>query len=87
MAVGTVATLTTMVVVGDIFANEPIYVGLASGLVVFLAGSLATRPTDPEILAEWDRRSRGSGGAAAEGVGVDGDAGVEAGHGDDRSAR
>jgi solute:Na+ symporter, SSS family len=22
-------------------------------------GSLLTKPTDPEILAEWDRRSRG----------------------------
>jgi SSS family solute:Na+ symporter len=59
MAVGTVATLATMVVVGDIFANEPIYVGLAAGLVVYVAGSLATRPTGPEVLAEWDRRSRG----------------------------
>ncbi len=58
MAVGTVATLVTMAVVGDIFANEPIYVGLASGLVVFIVGSLATKPTDPEVLEEWDRRSR-----------------------------
>jgi hypothetical protein len=59
MAVGTVATLATMMYVGDIFANEPIYVGLASGLVVFVVGSLATKPTDPEVLAEWDRRSSG----------------------------
>lgn len=58
MAVGTVATLATMFAT-DIFANEPIYVGLASGLVVFVAGSLVTRPTDPGVLAEWDRRSRG----------------------------
>ena len=59
MAVGTVATLATMVVLGDIFANEPIYVGLASGLVVYVVGSLLSKPTDPEVLAEWDRRSRG----------------------------
>ena len=59
MAVGTVATLATMVVVGDIFANEPIYVGLASGLVVFVVGSLLSKPTAPEVMAEWDRRSRG----------------------------
>jgi solute:Na+ symporter, SSS family len=32
---------------------------LASGLVVFVVGSLASKPTDPEVLAEWDRRSRG----------------------------
>ena len=58
MAVGTVATLVTMFVVGDLYANEPIYVGLATGLVAYVAGSLATRPTDPEVLAEWDARSR-----------------------------
>jgi solute:Na+ symporter, SSS family len=59
MAVGTVATLATMVVVGDIYANEPIYVGLGVGLLVYVAGSLLSRPTAPEILAEWDRRSAG----------------------------
>jgi SSS family solute:Na+ symporter len=60
MAVGTVATLATMTVLGDIYANEPIYVGLAAGLVVFVAGSLASRPTAPEVLTEWDRRSAGA---------------------------
>jgi solute:Na+ symporter, SSS family len=59
MAAGTVATLVTMAVVGDIEANEPIYVGLAAGLVVFVVGSLASRPTDSDVLAEWDRRSAG----------------------------
>ena len=51
--------VTNRGVISDIFANEPIYVGLASGLVVFVIGSLMSKPTDPEILAEWDRRSRG----------------------------
>jgi solute:Na+ symporter, SSS family len=60
MAVGTVATLATMAVVGDIYANEPIYVGLAAGLVAFVAGSLGSRPTAPDVLAEWDRRSAGA---------------------------
>ena len=59
MAVGTVATLATMIAVGDIFANEPIYVGLASGLVVFIVGSLLSKPTASAVMAEWDRRSRG----------------------------
>ncbi|WP_212612776.1 sodium:solute symporter [Pseudonocardia hierapolitana] len=63
MAVGTVGTLVTMAVVGDIDANEPIYVGLAAGLAVFVVGSLVSRPTAPDVLAEWDRRSSG---AAAE---------------------
>ena len=59
MAVGTVATLATMVVVGDIYANEPIYVGLAAGLLVYVVGSLATRPPTPRC---WP-----SGTAAAAG--------------------
>jgi SSS family solute:Na+ symporter len=58
MAVGTVVTLVTMVAVGDIYANEPIYFGLVSGFAVFVVGSLLSRPTAPEVLAEWDRRSR-----------------------------
>ena len=66
MAVGTVATLATMIAIGDIFANEPIYVGLASGLVVFVVGSLLSKPTAPEVMAEWDRRSRGQKAEARE---------------------
>ncbi len=58
MAVGTVATLAAMFIFG-IEANEPIYWGLVSGLVVFVGGSLLSKPTDPDVLAEWDRRSRG----------------------------
>ena len=46
MAVGTVATLATMVA-ADIFANEPIYVGLASGLVVYVVGSLVEQADRP----------------------------------------
>jgi SSS family solute:Na+ symporter len=44
--------------VGDLCANEPVYVGLGTGLVAYVVGSLASRPTDPEVLAEWDARSR-----------------------------
>jgi solute:Na+ symporter, SSS family len=60
MAVGTIATLATMVIVGDIYANEPIYFGLAFGLVAYVIGSLATPRTSPDVLEEWDRRSRGA---------------------------
>jgi solute:Na+ symporter, SSS family len=59
MAVGTVVTLATMVVVGVIYANEPIYFGLVSGPVVLAVGSLLTPPTAPDVLAEWDWRGRG----------------------------
>lgn len=57
MALGIVGTLATMVVLGDIHANEPTYVGLGSGLFVYVLGSLSSTPTAPEVLAEWDRRS------------------------------
>lgn len=59
MAAGTLVTLLTMVVVGDIYANEPIYYGLAAALVGYVGGSLASRPTDPAVLATWDRRVTG----------------------------
>lgn len=64
MAVGTVVTLATMFKFG-IEANEPIYFGLACGLVVFVIGSLVSKPTDPAVLAEWDRRSSGREAEAA----------------------
>jgi SSS family solute:Na+ symporter len=60
MAAGTVATLVTMLVVGDIYANEPVYVGLGAALVGYLAGSLTSGPTDPQVLAAWDRRVTGA---------------------------
>lgn len=59
MAVGTAATLLTMVIMRDIYANEAIYAGLISSIVVYVAGSLLTKPTDPAIMAEWDARNRG----------------------------
>ena len=49
MAVGTVATLVAMFMFG-IEANEPIYWGLASGLVVFVA---AAWPASPPIQRCW----------------------------------
>ncbi|MEW5813110.1 MAG: sodium:solute symporter [Actinomycetota bacterium] len=59
MAVGTVVTLATMVVVGDVLANEPIYYGIASSLVVYVVASLVTPRTDGAVLAEWDARLAG----------------------------
>ncbi|RAX14905.1 sodium:solute symporter [Pseudarthrobacter sp. AG30] len=59
MVAGTIATLTVMVTAGDIYANEPIYVGLAASLVTYIAGSLFTRPTDPAVIANWALRLRG----------------------------
>jgi SSS family solute:Na+ symporter len=59
MAVGTVVTLGTMFVVGDVLANEPIYYGLGSSLVVYVIISLMTPRTAPEVLEEWDGRLAG----------------------------
>jgi SSS family solute:Na+ symporter len=70
VAAGTVATLVTMVVVGDIYANEPIYLGLAAALVGYVAGSLASRPTDRRVLATWDRRLTGADAARTPTAGV-----------------
>lgn len=59
MAVGTVVTLGTMFVVGDVLANEPIYYGLGASLIVYVVVSLMTPRTAPEVLAEWDGRLAG----------------------------
>ncbi len=53
---GTTLTLGTMLLVGDIYANSPIFAGLAGSLAAFVAGSLASRPTPEAVRTEWDRR-------------------------------
>ena len=45
-----------MVVVGDIYANSPIFAGLIGSLVAYVVGSLLSKPTAEPIRAEWDRR-------------------------------
>ncbi|MFH9068052.1 sodium:solute symporter [Streptomyces alboflavus] len=42
-----------------ILANEPIYYGLLTSLVVYVAVSLATPPTDAAVLAAWRERLAG----------------------------
>ncbi len=59
MGVGTVVTLGTMFVVGDVLANEPIYYGLGASLIVYVIASLLTPRTSPEVLAVWDDRLAG----------------------------
>jgi SSS family solute:Na+ symporter len=53
---GTVLTLGTMIVVGDIYANSPIFAGLGGSLIAYIVGSLASKPTPAPIREEWDRR-------------------------------
>ena len=64
MGVGTIVTLGTMFVVGDLLANEPIYFGLASALVAYVVASLLTKPTPASVLKIWTDRL--AGGAATD---------------------
>lgn len=59
MAAGVVTTLVTMVIVGDVLANEPIYYGLGASLVVYIVVSLITKPTPKPIMAAWEQRVAG----------------------------
>jgi SSS family solute:Na+ symporter len=59
MGVGTVVTLGTMFIVGDVLANEPIYYGLGASLLVYVVGSLLSPRTPPEVLRVWDDRLAG----------------------------
>ena len=55
--VGGVAVIGLMASYG-ILANEPIYYGLLLSLAAYVIVSLATRPTDAAILANWRERWR-----------------------------
>ncbi|MBC9716985.1 sodium:solute symporter [Streptomyces sp. TRM66268-LWL] len=46
-----------------ILANEPVYYGLLASLAAYVVVSLATRPTDEAVLANWRERLAGRGAA------------------------
>jgi len=62
-----VVTLGTMIILevnadeplAGVFANEPIYYGLISSAVVYIAVSLLTRPTEAHVMRNWQRRVAG----------------------------
>lgn len=58
VAVGGTTVVAVMVWKG-ILANEPIYYGLLASLLTHVVVSLATRPTDPAVLAAWRARLAG----------------------------
>lgn len=66
MVAGTLGTLGTMGYLemnaenrfDGVYANEPIYVGLAASAVVYVFVSLLTPRTDARVMEEWRRRSR-----------------------------
>ncbi|GAA3144267.1 sodium:solute symporter [Streptomyces rectiviolaceus] len=49
-----------------ILANEPVYYGLLISLGVYVVVSLATKPTDAQVLAAWRERLAGRGSEEAE---------------------
>ena len=67
MAVGSVITLGTMIVLeinaevplDGVYANEPIYYGLLASALVYVAVSLLTKPTDPAVMKNWHERVAG----------------------------
>lgn len=74
---GVVLTLGTMIVMRDIYANMPIYLGLAGSLLSYVVVSLLDEPTPAAILREWNRRSSAAGESpVAEGLMEEQDAGA-----------
>ncbi|WP_318209925.1 sodium:solute symporter [Streptomyces sp. SJL17-1] len=58
VTVGGLAVIGLMWTYG-ILANEPVYYGLLASLAAYVIVSLATRPTDPAVLAHWRARLAG----------------------------
>lgn len=65
VVVGGLAVVGLMAVYG-ILANEPVYYGLLSSLVVYVIVSLVTPATDPAVLVAWRERLAGRGVPSAE---------------------
>ncbi|RZU60626.1 sodium:solute symporter [Zhihengliuella halotolerans] len=69
MAAGTIVTIATIIILeirseerfGGVYANEPIYFGLAASAAVYLVVSLLTRPTSAEVMTAWTERLAGRG--------------------------
>ncbi|MER0480057.1 sodium:solute symporter [Streptomyces sp. NBC_00400] len=72
VAVGGLTVIGLMVSLG-VLANEPIYYGLIASLVAYVAVSLATEPTDPQVLTAWRARLAGRPDGAVDGDDPEGD--------------
>ncbi|MCD1285702.1 MULTISPECIES: sodium:solute symporter [unclassified Brevibacterium] len=55
MLLGALTTIVIMITMG-IYANEAIYLGLIASLLGYVIGSLVSKPTSPEVMAEWKER-------------------------------
>jgi SSS family solute:Na+ symporter len=52
---GIAGTLGTMLVLRDLYANLPIYIGLVASLLVFVIFSLLDKPTPAAVMSLWGR--------------------------------
>ncbi|MER5403792.1 sodium:solute symporter [Streptomyces sp. NPDC002769] len=66
VVVGGLAVVGLMAAYG-VLANEPVYYGLLSSLVVYVIVSLVTPATDPAVLVAWRERLAGRGVPSVEG--------------------
>lgn len=55
MVAGSIGVMVGIAMFG-VTADKPIYIGLACALVTYVVGSLASKPTDPEIMEKWTAR-------------------------------
>ncbi len=55
---GIVVTFGHMAYVQDVYSDNSIFFGMAASFIAYIVGTLATKPTDPAIMAEWDVRAR-----------------------------
>ncbi|MFW0793337.1 sodium:solute symporter [Gordonia sp. CPCC 205515] len=60
MVAGLLATVVTLIMVDDVLANMPVYIGLGTSLLAYIIASLATPPTPKDVRREWERRSAGN---------------------------
>ena len=58
IVIGSVVVIVLMATQG-LYSNDPIIYGMAISLVVFVVASLATKPSDPALVAAWHRRLDG----------------------------
>lgn len=54
IAAGSVGVFIGIAIFG-VTANQPIYIGLGASLIFYVAGSLLSKPTSPEIMQAWER--------------------------------
>ncbi|SCK33587.1 sodium:solute symporter [Streptomyces sp. WMMB 322] len=70
------ATVVAMMLWKGVLANEAIYYGLLASLIAHIVVSLAGKPTDPAVLAEWRARLAGESASSGEKPAADAPAGV-----------